>query len=267
LERDRFNDTDADESALLEKSEVARTALTEIAENMVTLATRVEDVWQQWQIDRNSSAWRIALDVATRAYEALQERLESQGVGDSAEYGEYVQRRQSIEDRLRALEEKRVHLDQVKQDAEQSLERLRDLRRALTKRRSQFLNNILAENQFIKIEVTPYGSVENVESEFRHIIQRPNRFDRAIEGLLSRFNSHDTDGDSVEQKLQELKADVRNLVCENPNAPSLPYQAGFVDHLKGLRPECSTNQKTIWTITSSMTSSCANSGKTNSGVR
>ncbi|MCP4679219.1 MAG: ABC transporter [Deltaproteobacteria bacterium] len=241
IDSNLFDEDNADEAALLEKTATARKKLAEISTRIEEQATETDRAIQQWRTDRDASTWKEAHDSAVLAYDELQKTLDAEGAGDPAAYGELVQRRQNIEGRLQAIEQRRGHLVQVRKDAESSLERLRILRRELTERRSRFLETVLKSNPFVKINVVPYGNQEAVEPEFRRLIQRDNGFDRAIgkvgkEGLLGELYRNGSDGPSV-KVLDSLKGNIKKIAEDAPDAPDVPYQNQFAAHLKSLQPE------------------------------
>jgi len=42
----------------------------------------------------------------------------------------------------------------------------------MTESRRKFLNDILSENHYVRIQVVPYGARETAEDEFRRLLQR-----------------------------------------------------------------------------------------------
>ncbi|MDJ0762986.1 MAG: AAA family ATPase [Myxococcota bacterium] len=244
IDSNLFDEKEAAEAALLEKAATVRRQLVEISASIEEQATQTDRAIQQWQANRDSSAWKKAHNSAVLAYEELQIKLDAEGAGDPAAYGELVQRRQNIEGRLKAIEERRKHLVQVRKDTGESLQRLQHIRQKLTERRSRFLETVLARNPFVKIEVVPYGNQEAVETEYRRLIQREDRrFDKAIgrtgsgEGLLGQLYCDSSDGPSVEQQLSELKDKTRKIAFASQDAPQVQDIKRFAAHLNSLQPE------------------------------
>ncbi|MBD3309158.1 AAA family ATPase, partial [candidate division KSB3 bacterium] len=129
----------------------------------------------------------------------------------------------------------------LKEQANESLQRLLEIRKALTRFRREFLENVLSENRFVKIQVIPYGSRETVEEEFRRLIQREGGgFEKDIgtpdgEGLLAKlYDSADSD-DMVETNLAKIKDTIKKIK-EQTETASLKDQR-FATHIKKLPPE------------------------------
>lgn len=193
---------------LLKLLEATRTKLEE-------LARELDEALVQWVKDRDDSAWKRAVKNAIKRYGELCERLKTEEVDDPSAYGELVERRQILEDRLKELESRKQELESVRRDANESLEQLKGLRRELTQRRASFLNTVLADNPYVRIEVIPYGARQIVESDFRRLIQREEGgFERDIGtveegGLLGSLYEAAADPTVIEQRLAEIKETVQ----------------------------------------------------------
>lgn len=101
--------------------------------------------------------WEAAAHDASTAYAALSAELEQTGMKDPSRYGELVQDRQAVEKQLAELELVEKDLRARESEAAAQRAKVRDARRALTARRQAFLRNELAGNDFVRIEVVPYG--------------------------------------------------------------------------------------------------------------
>ncbi len=210
---DRASDEDRDflekVANLLKLLEVKHTKLEE-------LARELDEAWEQWVKNRDDSAWKQAVKRAIDEYGTLCERLKTtEEVDDPSAYGELVERRQMLTDRLKELESRRQQLKSVRRDANESLEQLKRLRRELTQRRASFLNTVLADNPYVRIEVIPYGARQTVELDFRRLIQREEGgFERDIGtvqegGMLGSLYETGADPIVIEQRLAEIKEIVQ----------------------------------------------------------
>ena len=126
----------------------------------------------EWRKSRDESSWKQSVDATIQAYQELTENLSREGAGDPAAYGELVQRRQVIEQRLEELDEHKKQVDDLNNQADAHLQHLLEIRRELTASRRSFLNFVLSDNPYVQIQVVPYGARETVESEFRRLLQR-----------------------------------------------------------------------------------------------
>jgi len=209
LEAEAFHETaDADvlaESAkLLSGVESLAARLRELAEDARTLAA-------QWTQFSENSPWRARVHAAQAAYDGLVAQLHAQGVQDPKEFGERIRQKQTLEQQLKALDGRRADLDRLEQQRAEAVERISNLRCELTQRRTGFLKNALQSNQYVRIEVVPYGDQESAIDGFRQIIRRDDdRMDDDIKGLLAPLYAGDgrpvLDFDAV---LSRVKARTR----------------------------------------------------------
>jgi hypothetical protein len=220
----------------------ARERLQSIAEMLKNLAEQIQAAFGDWERSRDASSWQKAVTAALDAYEELRQRLASEGVGDPSEYGTLVQQRQAIEERLAVLQERRTQLSQCRESATESVERLIDLRREITRRRQSFLaQEALESKPFVRVAVEPYGAKDTVESGLRRILQREEGFNRAIgsvegEGLIGGLYASSGDGNVGENEIAELKAKLRSLASGGSDAGEVRDQR-FISHLSKLPPE------------------------------
>ncbi len=227
---------------LLQKAATTLTRLGAVRARLEDLARETDEALTHWRQARDESAWRLAVDRGIEEYGKLLQRLKAEEAGDPSAYGELVQRRQALEGRLKELESRRTRLESVRRDADESLARLRELHRDLTRRRSKFLRNILADNPYVRIEVIPYGARETVEPEFRRLLQREEGgFERDIgtvggEGLLGTLYGGGGDAEAVQQRLAAIKKKVRDIAAGRYDASELGDRR-FAGHIARLPPE------------------------------
>jgi energy-coupling factor transporter ATP-binding protein EcfA2 len=236
-------DPEAPEDRDLHRSAASvRENLERLGEELKKVAGRVDEILADWHATRDNSPWQEALAAALEAYAALRDKLAVEGVGDPAAYGELVQRRQTIERRLADLAARKTQLQIIRGQADSVLQRLPAIRRELTARRREFLEEVLKENRYVRIRVVPYGSQQTVEVEIRRLLQREGGgFEKDIgspegEGLLGRLYSQGEDPDTIERGLDRLKQEIRNTADGNFDPDSLRDQR-FATHLGKLQPE------------------------------
>ena len=214
----------------------------EIARQLLTLAEQAEQVRSAWTQDRSASVWSRAVEHAKSAFEELRQRLSAEGAGDPAAYGDLVQRRQILEERTKAFEERRRMRDGLEAEARVRLTDLLRLRRELTRRRQEFLARVLAGNPYVRIAVVPYGAEQTVEAELREIIHRDaGGFEKDIgavgdAGLLGALYSGPLDAGAFESRLAELRSTIGRL-ARGQYDPSELRDQRFAVHLAKLPPE------------------------------
>ncbi len=137
-----------------------------------SLAKQADNVLSEWRKNKQGSSWKASVLSAEQAYQLLQENLIKEDNSSSFGYGELVQRRQLIEDQLETIASHKKEVMDLEDEIEKHLRDMILLRRSLTQSRRDFLEDVLDENQYIKIKVIPYGAKDSAEVEFREILQR-----------------------------------------------------------------------------------------------
>lgn len=237
-----FSVGDTADVAVLDAAEGTRVQIAKVVAQIEASARSLADLMESWRTDLASSPWTTEKVAAVAAYGELCKRLSSEGAGDPSEYSELVQRRQMLEGRLSDIVAARTQATTVLDQANQKLEQLQVLRRDLTRRRTDFVQRVLAGNRFVSIEVTPYDARSNVEAEFRRNIQREaGGFEKDIgqpggEGQLGRLYDGQPDAQKIEKGLTALRAWVRRVAAGNAKPNELADQR-FATHLSKLDPE------------------------------
>lgn len=237
------SDAESDEGKQL-RSEAAeiRKELETIRSEMMALATRADELNARWDASLNTSTWKTLADAALVAYRELVERLKQEGVGDSEEYAELVKQREVIEGRLAGLEKQRTQTKMLIDRAAALFQTLLDHRRQLTELRRAFLDEVLSGNQYVRIQIAPYGARDTVEDGLRKLLQRElGGFEKDIgspgaEGLLGRLYSGGSESGSLEVALAEIKRRVREMAT-GIHDPKAVGDQRFVKHVQGLPPE------------------------------
>ena len=236
-----FDANTAEDLQLLDYSAIVHGRIQTIRSTMIDLAMQEDQVFADWRKLKNESSWQSAANTAIHDYKNLQERLTKEGAGDPATYGVFVQRRQTIEQRLQNLEDRKKQIAELAKQAETSLQRLLEIRREVTESRKKFLENVLHDNKYVRIQVIPYGATESVEVEFRRLLQRDEGgFERDIgapgrEGLL-RDLYRTSVGSDIESALAAIKEQVRMIAHSHPQASAVADKR-FSSHLAKLQPE------------------------------
>jgi DNA repair exonuclease SbcCD ATPase subunit len=206
------------------------------------LAASADEILSDWQATKDESAWKRSVDSAVQGYESLRGRLADEGAGDPSAYGELVQRRQAIEQRIEALGERKEEAERLRREADSRLKTILGLRRELTERRRSFLRSVLKDNRHVRIEVVPYGARETVEAEVRQLLQREGQaFEKDIGapgagGLLGMIYPDGAASEEVEEALAEVKERVREIASGSYDPNTLGDQR-FATHLGRLQPE------------------------------
>lgn len=252
LDEARFSRTHPEEAALSDAAQQTQGRLTALRDRLQALAREAEQLRTDWISHVQASPWRAQVDSATAAYQALKNQLDAGGAGDPMAYGPLVQQRQLLEEQLKNLTAQRERAAQVQAQAQQSLRRLQELRQELTASRERFLQSTLAGNDYVRIEVVPYGAKDTAEAQFRALIGREGSgFERDIGtpeggGLLGELyqngapqpHAADSRGctEEREERLAALKRTLRAIVTDGPTAYTVRDHR-FATALKQRPPE------------------------------
>ncbi|MFV1975077.1 MAG: TrlF family AAA-like ATPase [Candidatus Scalindua sp.] len=222
--------------------------IAEISRKLNSAAKEIDLIIEEWQKIKNDAGWAKSIDEAIEKYENLQTELADAGIEDPSEYGRLVQKRQSLEERLKTFELRKKSLAELKKQTDECLVKMLKHRRQLTEKRRKFLATLLDQNSFVSIDVIPYGDIESVEEDFRRLI---NREDRKSEkdigsagmgnGLLGDlYKNYLPDGKlsaahttEFEKKLKGLKKKIRSIYAGEEAA----FDKRFVNHIKNIVPE------------------------------
>lgn len=236
-----FDDTDFDrklteDAQITELIQGVKKSIGDIASQVSTLADKADAVLDDWRKQKDASLWKSKVDEAIHAYEDLQERLKKEGVADPSEYGALVQRRHLLETKIKELANRKKQITEFEKQADSCLQRVFELRRELTIKRQEFLTRVLKENAYVRISVVPYGAKEEVDVEFRRLIQRESAgFEKDIENMLNSIYTGSPNASEIEKRLNFLKDSVRKI-AKDPQQGSLADKR-FGTHLSKLPPE------------------------------
>ncbi len=241
IDATNFDASAPEDQELLAKSAKTRDQLIALGQKMEELATKIEEIHKAWMHDRDISSWKQSVEKAATAYSALQSQLSAAGAGDPASYGVLVQRRQTIEQQLKDMENRKNQIIDLRDQAAQCLLRLKQIRRQITAARKTFLENTLRNNKYVQIKIVPYGAKETVESEFRKILQKESGgFDKDIgtpegDGLLAKIYAAGSDAETIETSLQAIKKGVKTIAVNVSDSDVVDKR--FAAHLSKLTPE------------------------------
>ncbi len=242
LDETTFDPDSEVDTELREHAAKVHGRLDKIRKAVETLASQTDEVAAEWRKSRDESSWKQNVDAAVQAYHKLRENLARERAGDPATYGELVQRRQAIEQRLKELDERKKQVQDFKEQADAHLQRLLGIRRELTESRRKFLNDVLSENRYVRIKVVPYGARETVEAEFRRLLQREDRsFEKDIgspggEGLLGELYRNNNGTEDIERNLANIKDKVGKIALDQYNTETVADRR-FASHIGKLPPE------------------------------
>lgn len=165
----------------------------------------------------------------TEKYETLKTTLEKDGIFDLTEYDAILGRKQALIQNLEKIAIIKKESDFLQGEAKTCLEKIESSRKEISTKRGSFLSRLLSGNQSVSIQVLPFGDKENVESEFRKLIEREDgRFESDIAHLLQKIYDNPVTGHSV------LKNGINKIIAEDFSDVK---DRRFGEHIIRLDPE------------------------------
>ena len=194
-----------------------------VADSAKALSQDTETLFE----DERVVAWGARVDQAHADQAALQSALAEEGVGDPSEFNRLVRNRQQLAIQLdqvnRLQEERKGRLE----EREARWAQLLSSRRAITKARSEFIDETLAANKFVRMQIDPYGS--DIESSLRDLIDvHDDRFREDVESLVPSEDSAPTG--TIQQQTMDRESGLR-LIKER----LIEFERGFGGHFFGGR--------------------------------
>jgi len=117
------------------------------------------------------ATWRQRVEEARGAYEMLQAKLAEQGVADPQAFGRFVQERQELEAQLKQLDQVRRDRERLQGENDEQWLRVAQARAAISQARAAFLVDTLSANEFVRMEVVPYGfDARTIERDLREML-------------------------------------------------------------------------------------------------
>ena len=128
------------------------------------------------------SSWQVAVDQAKADYDRLVGELKSEGVTDPTEYGKLVQERQRLTEKMKVLESKKEERVRRVAESQECYRQIQTARRAISEARERFLDQALAQNDFVRIAVQRYGDdARTIERSLRDAVSvKDDRFESDI---------------------------------------------------------------------------------------
>ena len=242
-----FDKTDPAELSALEWIGKAANVQSEAAHELRRVATDLESFNEKWWSGLSKDYLRVA-DEATSEYDQLRRDLAGVGIEDPNEYSSLIQRRQVLEGKSQRSAEFRLQIQELEAEANKMLAQAEALQLELSEKREAFLDQVLNENQHVRISVIPFGNdPEMQEANFRQALSREDgRLERDIltqdrsEGILARLYQNLPD-DLSETRTREIANRVRNAKAEILALRDLKSESTqtkwFAEHIRTLTPE------------------------------
>ena len=185
------------------------------------------------------SSWQAAAERAVGNYEALKES----DLSDPSEYGRLVQERQRLDNELERLDSTNKQFLKLLHQLPLRLEKVLNARRAVSDKRSAFLKQSLAQNDFVRIQCLPYGHEPRViERSLREALDiTDERFsgdilemenDRPKRGLIADLLKRLPEDPEQRREAMEMRIDDLKLQIRKGSRGAGELGGHFKNHLK-----------------------------------
>lgn len=164
----------SDDSPALALLQALKAGIDKIRLDVEASAARLVTLGETLKGELESSTWFTRIATAKETYHQLKESLQQQGVNDPSEYGRLVQEAQRLETELRNLNALKTQHNELRNTAMSQLEQIQVARRAVSERRTAFLQATLHENPYVRIELIPYSrDTQGIERSLREALGVP----------------------------------------------------------------------------------------------
>jgi len=213
---------DGDDAPLQAWRQDANAALAQLRDDLdkarLGFAQRLETLGQ----DERLTAWWGRFHATQQAYADLQAMLAAQGVADPQAFGRLVQESQTLDGQRKSLIQLQTDRGQLQQDHEAQWTRLLAARQAVSERRKAFVADALHGNDFVHIQVEPFGfDPRAIRRSIRDLVDVLD--DRFVDDILRFDDRRDPVGGlaydlaKTPDKNQALNALKGRLTTPDPN--------------------------------------------------
>ena len=161
-------------------------------------------------------------------YQILKKDLEGDGIFELSEYNQLLERTRDLNQSLQRIKDTKQELSLLEESTAECFALLKLKREEIQKKRSDFLQELLSDNRTVSIRITPFGNKQKVESEFRKLIEKEDRFESDISNLIKKVHENPITGIST---LKDIINKVRAQDFSNIS------DKRFGDHILRLDPE------------------------------
>ena len=145
-----------------------RSAVEKASRQSSEVAQNLREVVASQREALKGSRWEASVKEADRAYQELVKVLVTEGITDLNEYDSLLEKKQHLDDKMKELQSDRGERDKLVRVSQERLQEVREAGHAMTRARRKFLSATLSQNDFVSIEIRPFG-------DDPHIIERSLR--------------------------------------------------------------------------------------------
>jgi len=193
-------------------------ALKSVVANVETQARSgargIESAWERYVSLIDGSDWNKARQLCNIDYEKKAKALKENGDSFDLElYDRWVAERAKLAAEFSKLGQVTQEQERVLVDLREHLDELKNLRAALSKSRSDFINSVLGGNEHVQMSIIPFGDTKGMDKDIRNILGIEQ--DRFMLSLYSEENRSGLLSDLINWERSGTKAkDLPNMISE-----------------------------------------------------
>lgn len=163
-------DSDAEVRGVVTAYQEVKESINEIITCIQASVQSVEGVATQWKQKYSSLPFAERAHQIKLKYQTTIDEMEKAGISNPSEYTQLLARMQFLEGERNKLDIKTNELLKLKQQYDLTYNEIQPFREKLTSQRQKFLNNVLSNNEFVKITVVPYGCITESQETLREML-------------------------------------------------------------------------------------------------
>jgi len=231
---DLFKDGDPHETEIRGIHSTMLAELNTIGVELQNIAKKIETVTKSRKESLEASKWYAAVQQAESAYQELQTLYEGKD-NKLEDYDEWVKQRGTCEKKLALIEEHRNNAKKLEKEITTCQQELVELREELYNARKSFIEKTLKDNQYVQMELIPYGETSQVEAIYRELFDMKGVYETSILdrekqcGLLwdlTNWEATDPTGATIPDMLDEIRMETAQMITTREKIPGKEYIHG-----------------------------------------
>lgn len=233
-----------------------RESVTSAQKAVATAAHQLAAAVQSLRQGHGMVSWQQRIEATKQTYDQLKAGLQAQGVNDPSEYARLVQEKQRLEGEIKKLGLIQQERDRLIMECETLWLNIAQARREISEKRQTFLRHTLAQNDFVRIELLPFGNdTRDLERSLRDLLAA-DKYDEDIyvpeqpgtpsKGLIADWCNALSNGTAPDDALRALKERLIEACHGQGNfgawfnkflAGQAEKRPEFIDHIRCWFPE------------------------------
>lgn len=241
LDAAHFNIEIEEEKHLLENFDKMKTEFDNRKKELSSVIGNFLQIRDSWKSLKQGLKITEDIHLTETSYAELKEKLKNVGENNPSSYDQLVEQKHATENKLKDFTKKKQELTEIQVQRKSCFEDIVKHRKIISYLRNDFIQRVLTDNSYVKIDLVQFGNNSNLEIELRELIgQVEGRFDRDIgssdssEGLVGEFLASKK---SLEERIVEIKNKLIALWEKTPVIQDFPKDKRFATHVQSLPPE------------------------------